>query len=251
MDPRDDANQASLARLPLEWLAKLAPIRAEKLVRIVFDGDFAWVGWRRGSLDVARFIMPSEGSELFVEHQGVWFRLGSRLPADVSRWSEGDEAIGLEQALHPARIVAQLPGKGLLDAAALRLERSDRPRPASALICSLVDVEPWARLAPESGFEGLFWACGPSEALILQSEEGRLPAIETGTRYHGSQVLAPLGFELAPLVREDVVLEALGAPESSVVIFDFGGYEIVPAEAVSPLSRAAVRQVVKRKTTSS
>jgi hypothetical protein len=71
----------------------------------------------------------------------------------------------------------------------------------------------------------------------------RLPAVPSGRRLWGQQILKPLGFRLEPDLAETTVLAALGVTEKDLLLVDADGVQTVSREVLRPLHRASLRRV--------
>jgi hypothetical protein len=220
--------------LPAASLAALAGLRCHPGVTVSFVGDRAWLRWPDGDEEVLRQVLAVSGVELYEHHDGFWHRHGQALPAfDLP--AEG-EPLPLFRVLVPAPVEAEAtpdrPGP-----VPLRLVRDDRPRPTSALWCAAPDLGPWADRAPQAELGAVRAARCGDDVLLVGS---RLPPLP-GVRLWGGRVLVPLGFRPEPALPDGALREALRVAADEVAVLGEEGVDVVPDEALVPLTRAGVR----------
>lgn len=223
--------QASLARVSLEALALLAPVRSRADLRVRLDGSSAWVRWDGPDIALAHLLLQAPGATLYEKHESYWRRCGSLLPVSVPEQGFTPASGHVLPQASPVREPLAPPVK-----ATLGLRASPIPRPAHALLCVLADATRWAALTPDAELSALL-AARAGGALLLLGD--RLPPLP-GTRFWGDRLLSPLGFEPDPPLPESTLLQALGAGAGRVLLRG-DSYEVVPAGALQPLSRAALR----------
>lgn len=239
MKPRHPLDACRAARLPLAGLVTLAPLRASGGVQVIVD-DPAWLTWDAPRPDVIAALLAVPGVELFEPRDGRWFRPGDRLPAfDVPR--PGDP-VPLDRAVIPAPFAATEPGDRELKRVPLRLERSDIPRPTSAVRCLLKVLAAWADAATTAEISAVKAARCGDIAWLLGS---RLPALPGAERFWGDRVLIPLGFRAEPDWPEAAVREAANVGPDELLVLTEGGTEAVPTEAFRLLTRGAIRRVCR------
>jgi MoxR-vWA-beta-propeller ternary system domain bpX2 len=235
---------ATCARIPSLALASLARLRRSEGVSVILDGDHAWVFWDPGDAQVLRAVLPIDGVELYEKRGNAWHRSGRRLPSFEG--SPPGEPIPLSRAVTPAPFSAMLPREDSPPTLPLRLWRDARPRPTTAALCSLVVLGKWADTALSSEIGAIRGAVLGDSALLL----GRgLPPWPRSTRYWGSQLLVPIGYQVRPCLPETTIIEALGSlgRELLRIIPDGAGdgqglsVEAIPFDIFRPLSRAGVR----------
>jgi hypothetical protein len=213
----------------------LAGLRTRPGVTVAVRGERAWVRWPPGESDVLLGLLAAPGVELFTQREGLWFRLGSRLPCfDVP----ADEGVPLAAALTPAPLTLPEPVRPSPSPCPLRLVRDDRPRPASALLAPLAEVARWAETATTRQLTSLRSARAGDVVLLLGE---RLPPLPGATRFSGRVLLAPLGWRPEPDLPEAALAEALGLGPGDIGLLTDEGLEVLPDSAFAPLSRAGVR----------
>jgi hypothetical protein len=222
-------------------------------------------------------ILPMADAEVFARRDGRWHRPGESLPAFHVPIGDGSTGSALDRLILPERIVVSRPEGDPPSPVSLRLVRdeSDRPRPATAVRCRLDDLARWAEQVPSSWIESLSAAwCeasggGPAGAEVVvlgaaaepaartgprppawDSMAGieprprgnvRLPAIQEGRRYWGSDILIPMGCRAEPELADRALRQAVGAGPDELVVLDDEGPELIPHQAFRPLSRAGLR----------
>jgi hypothetical protein len=223
------------ARLAKAQLAALARARCAGDVQAVIEGDNLWLRWRAGDDDMLRLVLPLPGLTLFVQRDGRWYRLGSRLPVSVPPASAGqrvDQLLGPE-LVRPVEVAAQS-----LVPVRLRLVRDGTVRPPSGLETTLDVLVQWADTAPTAWFGRLRAAWSGRRAILLGE---RLPLLPGSTRYWGQRLLTPLGFRPDPAWPESALVDALALRDEDLILLKPTGGEIVPAAAFQLLTRAGVR----------
>lgn len=228
-------DNVSRARLPLAALPALARLRCLPGVTLRVDGDRAWLHWPAGDERVLRSVLPLAGVELYECRDGLWYSPGRHLPAfDVPADDRGQP---LDRVLFPAPVEPEPTPVPSLRPESLRLVRDARPRPATALRCTLPDLARWAETATTAGLSALAAARSGDRVLLL----GRpLPALPGG-RLWGERLLVPLGFRPEPALPEATLLEALGVADDGLVVLGAEAAEVLPRAAFAPLTRAGVR----------
>jgi hypothetical protein len=237
----DALASTSCARLPAASLGRLGALRACPDLRALAAGEHLWLFWPAGQAELARAILAVGGAELLSHEAGTWRRLGAHLPAfDVP---DPAQARALSSLLFPAPVTPVPPGERAWQPVALTLVRDASPRAASALRVSLGELGRWADGATTHALEAVQGAVQGDEVLLRGP---RLPALR-GERYWGQQILLPLGYRAEPALAEGVLRSALGLQAGEVALLTHEGAEVIPQEAFGPVTRAAVRLAVARR----
>jgi hypothetical protein len=201
----------------------------------VVDGA-VWIYWAPDDRAVLHRVLAIEGAELFERRGQLWYRSEQHLPAfDVPPDNDAQPLVGL---LTPAPVEPQTMAVPRIVSVTLKLVRDDRPRPTSALRCSLADLASWAEMATRQQMAGLQAAWSPEGAVLLLGE--RLPAIASEDRFWGRSVLVQLGLRPDPELSEEFLKEAL-AVGGALAVVTLEGVEVIDRSAFGPLSRAGVR----------
>lgn len=228
----------TLASLPADALAALAPLRCQRGVTVTRVADRLWLQWQPGDLRILRLVLPLAGVELFLKRDGVWYRFGQYLPAwDVPPLDEGRP---VEHVLFPAPFTAIPPDKTDLERVPLTLVPSPQPQPTSAVRCDLSALLHWAATIPSFRLFRLQAAFSGAHALVRGD---RLPLVPGARRYWGNVLLVPLGYRLDPDLGEPILRQAL-LVEEELLVFDADGVERIPQAAFGPLSRGALRRAL-------
>jgi hypothetical protein len=232
--------ETSAARLPAVRLAALAAVRDRADVRVHADGPDAWVRWSPGRLDVVRCLLPVPGVEFFTRRDGLWFRLGCRVPtADAPPDGDGRPLAGV---LVPARFEPVPPGTTPGPPVVLRVVRGGAPRPATALTCATNDLRRWADAATTAELAAVRAARSAGRTVLLGA---RLPVVPAATRFWGDDLLVPVGYRPDPDLPSAVLRAAVGAGGGELVLLDEGGADVIPREAFEPLTRAGLRLALR------
>jgi hypothetical protein len=205
-------------------------------VRVV-PGDPAWVTWDGARPDAIAALLTVPGAELYEPRDGRWFRPGGHLPAfDVP---PAGEAVGLDRAVVPATFVPVEPAAAELRKVRLALVRCERPRPTTALRCSVAALQAWTDTATAAEIAAVRAArCGA----VAWLRGDRLPAVAASERFWGDRVLLPLGWRADPDWPESALREAANVGPDELLVLTADGAEAIPADAFRPLTRAAVRR---------
>ncbi len=242
------------ASLRVDDLRVLAEVRGRADLRVVVDGDRAWVRWQADSAMITEVlvgrILPIEGVELFVERGGRWYRLGEHLPAFFVPFRNHEDGVPLDRLLIPEKLSAQRPERGLanrLDVGVAPDQRGEA-RPATAMRCELVTLAVWAEQATSyqlSRLQGTWRKASDGEDgkadAFVRGGVGTLPLLPESVRYWGTDLLVPLGFRVDPALPEGAIRRVVGADEGDLVVFDEQGFELIARDTFKPLSRAGIR----------
>jgi len=229
------------ARLAVGSLPHLAGLRTWREVRAQLVEGAVWVYWPADDATVLHRILAVQGAELFERRGGLWYRPGQHLP--VFEAPEAGDAQPLIGLLIPAPFQPQSGPVAPIVPVTLKLVREDRPRPASALRCTLADLAEWAQMATRQQMAGLEAAWSPEGTILILGEH--LPPITTEDRFWGRSVLVPLGLRPEPDVSEEVLKEALAIGDA-IALVTAEGVEVIEHTAFGPLSRSGVRLAVAR-----
>jgi MoxR-vWA-beta-propeller ternary system domain bpX2 len=246
------------ASIPVEHLPLLAELRGRGEIRVFVAGDVAWISWEPGSelLEeiLVRRILPLERAALYTERDGLWYRLGERLPRfDVPTHDASDWPL-LERAIFPEPVKAVLAREGLQAPIPVRVVRdaTATPRPASGLRCSPLALAAWAERSTTAQLAALSGAwlepglSDGSEALVLVTGSAEsLPLLADGLRFWGTELLVPLGLRPEPDLPASAIRHAAGAGPDELAVLDQDGIELIPQAIFRPLSRAAIRMIAE------
>ncbi len=226
----------SCAALPVDALARLAPLRCEPGVQLARTADRLWVRFEPGRERVVRALLPLTGVALFALRAGTWHRFGQSLPAfDFPR----DLAFEpLAHVLFPAAVLPLPPGGRAVEPMRLALRPDDRPRPSTAILCPLAALIAWADTVSAPRLERLHGVMRNGLILVVGDD---LPALTDGERFWGTLVLSPLGRCPDPELPEAALREAAGVLPEELLVLRPGEIEAVPRPAFAPLTRAALR----------
>lgn len=224
------------ARIPRAALERLAGLRADAGVRVLIEQERIWLSWSPDDVQAAACVLPIPGAELFLRRDGNWYRPGGHLP--VFGLPLDDEMKPLHQVLLPAPVYALSAEAGRIERMVVGLARSTAPARASAGLCPLTELARWSEQAPVAVIESLRGAQVDGDVLIVGA---RLPALNWRERFHGKNLLAPLGYRVEPDLPESAVRAALRVDPEELLLFRQDGVEIVPAAALEPISRAGIR----------
>jgi hypothetical protein len=228
--------ETSAARLPAVRLAALAAVRDRADVRVHADGPEAWVRWSPGRLDVVRCLLPVPGAEFYTRHDGLWFRLGCRVPtADAPPDGDG---LPLAGVLVPARFEPVPPGSPPGPPVVLRVVRGGAPRSATALACATDDLRRWADAATTAELAAVRAARSAGRAVLLGA---RLPVVPGATRFWGNDLLVPVGYRPEPDLPPAVLRAVVGAGGDELVLLDEDGADVIHRGAFEPMTRAGLR----------
>ena len=228
------------ASLSPALLEALAPVRAVPGVRVLQTPERLWVRWE-GDERVLRTVMSLPGVTLYARRDGVWRRVGARLPAfDVPA---GGDYRPLHDVLFPAPALP-LPaptGDGRVwDRQGIRLVPDHLPRATTALLIHIDAFRAWTDTVPEARLRKLRGALSDRQLFVIGE---RLPLLTGGTRFWGSRVLRPLGKRIDPDLPEHALRDALHLDADELLLLHSDGHgEALPDAALQPLSRAAVRR---------
>lgn len=230
---------ATLASLPIEALAALAPLRCHPGLTVLQTADRLWLHWPQGDGVVLRLVLPLAGVELFIKRGEHWYRFGHYLPA----WEVPDleEARPLQHVLFPAPFQAVPPSATNLARVTLTLVPTTQVHPTTAVLASLVEWLRWADTVPAFRLHRLQAALCGKQVLVRGD---RLPLLLESHRYWGDIVLIPLGQRLEPDLGEPILRQAL-LLEEEVLVCDAEGTERIPFIAFGPLSRGALRRALQ------
>lgn len=235
------------ARLPATALPALAVLRCRVGIQAIVEGAQVWLRWSAGDNVVLAQVLPVPGVELLYQHDGGWRQLGRRLPVVGP---PAGPLQRLEALIVPERLTPLDPPAATHQRVPLTLVRDSQPRPASALVCSLATLHDWAVQATSRQLAALRGARAGERVLLLGE---KLPLLPASVRLWGRRMLVPLGCRAEPALPESAWIEALGLGDEAIAILGQASaaapdqevaepqIDIVPADAVQTLSRAAVR----------
>jgi len=236
----DPWKDVSAARMPAAHLDVLAPLRADADVRVQLIGELAWVRWSAGRDAVVRRLLLAPGVAFFTRREALWFRFGSRLPtSDVPPASDGQP---LARVLIPERF-EPLPPNDVLDATLpLRIVRGGEPQRATALLCTIADLEVWSDSATTAELAAVSAVRSGNRVVLLGA---KLPTIAEAIRFWGEALLVPVGFRAEPDLPTAAIRAACGASEGELVLLLEDGAELIPRAAFEPMTRAGLRLALR------
>jgi hypothetical protein len=237
---QDPWKDVSAARLAVAHLVALAAVRDQPDVRVHAGGESAWVRWPAGKVDVVGCLLPVRGVEFFTHRDGLWFRFGSRLP--TTEHPPSGDGRPVSAVLLPAKFEPVHPGVETARPVRLGLVRGGEPKAATAVACPLLDLAKWADTATTAELTAVRAARSGDRAVLLGSH---LPAVSSGTRFWGSDLLVPVGFRPDPDLPRAALRAAVGAGDGEVVLIDHDGADLIPKAAFEPLARAGLRLAIR------
>ncbi len=232
----DDWETVAEARVPLADLPRLAPLRDRRDIRVRVADGVAWVRWTASRAEAVRALLPLAEAVFFRLEHAVRYRFGNRLPTGETP-PTGEER-RLSSVLFPRAVQPTPPDAGETLRIPLRLVRGGRPQPATALRCPLAALRTWADTATTAELAGVSGLVSGDRAALFGPT---LPALPDAVRFHGSDVLLPVGFRLEPDLPVAVVRAATGAEAGEVVMVTDEGWERIPRDRAEPLTRAGLR----------
>ena len=188
-----DWNRVDEARIRAPDLECLAALRTRPDIRVRLADGVAWVNWSSSRPEVIRALLPRSGVEFYQSVKGMRHRFGSRLPtADAP---PDTDARPLASVLFPAAPHPVPPGEMSFGNLPLRLVRSDVPRPTAALLCEVAALRTFADTATTAELAVVSGLLSGGRAVLLGE---KLPIVPGAVRFHGRDVLVPIGFRLEP-----------------------------------------------------
>lgn len=233
-----------VASLPASSLDSLADLRRESGLRVLLEGDRAWLRWDGGDPSFAHRLMALPEVEIFRKGEdGHWRGPGRRLPAfDLPTHNPGFTT--LVHAIAPLPFEPVAPPPAGPTPHQLTLVRDGQERPATTLLCDLNALAPWVDSATSAEFEAISVAlCGTTA--LLRGKAAMLPTIVSGTRFWGARLLTPLGWRPDPDLPERALLRSLGGEGDDVILIQPPGtFEAIPLDSFAPWSRASARLAI-------
>ncbi len=232
------------ARMPKDRLSLLAPLRRSPDVQIVESANAAWIVWQGEMPSVVRALLPAAGVTLYTGRDGAWRPLRSALPDFTVPFAGAPMA--LDRAVVPAPVSAVNPPAFVAQRVTVTLVRDARPRPTSALRCTLEALTKWCDHATTQEIEQLRGAVCCHRVWLLRNVANagdNLPPLAGADRFWGSQILAPLGMRADPDWPETSLRLAALVEDDEILALTSEGAEALPVAAFQPLSRAAVRRL--------
>jgi hypothetical protein len=234
-------DRVSAAWLPQLHLKFLAGARCRTDVAVILSGDRAWVTWPAGNEDVWQALLPAPDCEFYEERDGLWIRLGHRLPK--SGFPPQGEFKNLDAILFPAPAQAELAPTRTLAPVRLQLIPTEEIRATAALRCSVNDLQAWAEQATTKQLADCQAACCEDKVLLRGT---RLPAVPGAERFWGSRVWIPLGLRPEPNLSETALRAAAEVSLGEILLLTPQGAETIPEDAFAPVTRAGLRLLRRR-----
>lgn len=233
LSPFDDV---CCACIPRDGLSLLASLRIEPGLRAALTDEHAWLRWDAGNEQVVQAVMPIHDVVLFRFHEGCWRRFGQMLPAFDFPGELDYQPIA--HVLFPAPVQPIPVPQVAFQPSSLRLERDDRPRATTALLCPLASLLVWCDTVPASRLAPLQGVCLEDRVLLLGD---RLPFVDGGQRLWGRDVLIPLGHAPTPALPESALKAAAGLQDEELLLWQPDQVEVIPRSLLSPVTRAGLR----------
>jgi hypothetical protein len=228
--------KACCAKLPVEALRALASLRSAPGVNVKLEESHAWVHWDAPNQTVVERILPVTGARVYVRRGDCWYLHRAHLPAfDVPDLSDARPLCDL---LLPKPARAHAASAAQPKPVLLRLVPDHRPRPATALLCSITELARWADSASGPRLASIRAAFCNDRTLLVGK---RLPLLRECKRLWGNQVVAPLGLRPEPDLGERAICEALSVSDCELILLDTDKADVVPSDALQPLTRAGIR----------
>jgi hypothetical protein len=237
-NPWRDVTAAKMAKA---HLGELAPLRDSPTIRVHVQEGAVWVVWSGDCIDIIRCLLPVLGVEFYVNRAGLWFRFRSLLPS-VEAPPDRD-GLPLSAVLQPQPFVSQKPEAMIGKPARLSIVRCSEPKPVSALVCSIGDLQKWADQATTFEISSVKGARTTKMAILLGTQ---LPSIPNGIRHWGNEVFLPIGFRTEPDLPPAAVRMVVGAESDELVFLTNETLRVVPRKAFESLSRAGIRLAAER-----
>lgn len=229
-------NTVTEACIPEAELTRLAHLRTRSDIRVRLANGVAWVTWTKSRDDVTAALRPCGNVQFYRSAQGRRTPLGSRLPTSVAP-PTGEER-PLPSILVPAAPVLAPPTALNFAGVTVRLVRGDVPQQATALMCDLEQLLPFAEGATTAELAAVSGLVSGTRAVLFGD---KLPSLVGALRFHGKDLFSPLGFRLEPELPAAVVRAAVGAEGPDAVFLTEGGFELLPRDRAEPLTRAGLR----------
>jgi hypothetical protein len=233
--------EVSAARIPAVHLEALAALRDKRDIYIHLQKEAAWVRWSDDRGDPVRYLLAVPGVEFFTIQSGVWYRFNSLLPA--AETPPVDDGLPLATVLLPRAFVPIQPEAIDWERAPLTIVRCSEPKPTSALVCTIHDLQRWADTATTAEISKVKGARGSDKAILLGMQ---LPSILTACRYWGDDVFLPIGFRPEPNLPPAALRTAVDAESDEFLFLNEEGATVVPRNVFEPLSRAGIRLALGR-----
>jgi hypothetical protein len=224
------------AALPADALASLAALRCEPGLQVATAYGRLWLRFEPGSERVLRGILPLYGVALFTFRDGAWRHFGQSLPA--FDFPHGMRFESLYQLLFPAAVLPVPAAAAPIQPVRLTLAPDDRPRPTTAMVCSMPALAAWADTVPSARLRRLHAVMRGGRILVLGQ---MLPLLAGATRFWGKLVLVSLGSRPEPDLPESALREAAGVEADELLLLGQERVDAVPRAALATLSRAALR----------
>lgn len=227
------------ARIRAPDLECLAALRTRPDIRVRLVDGVVWVSWSSSRAEVIQALLPRPGVEFFQSARSVRHRFGSLLPtADAP---PEIEASPLASVLFPTAPQPVPPGVTSFGEWPLRLVRSDVARPTAALLCEVAALRTFADTATTAELAGVSGLLSGDRAVLFGE---KLPIVLGAVRFHGRDVLVPIGFCLEPDLPGAAIRSAVDVPANELLLITESGFEVIPQNRAEPLTRAGLRLAI-------
>jgi hypothetical protein len=224
------------AAIPTAAMARLAPLRDRSGLEIALSGKHLWLRWHESDDSISQAVFAIPGARLFTSKDGQWHEPDRSLPTFDMPESLSFRPIAA--VIAPASLASIASADFAPLAMPLELVADATYRPTLALVCPLGDFASWARSVPPSGLRKLRAARCDGRLFVLGKS---LPWIDGGERFWGRSVLVPIGYRPRPDLGEESLRTLVGVADSDVLVVRPDGIELVPQDAIAPLSHASLR----------
>lgn len=228
-------------KIPIAYENDLADLRSWMHLKVAFEKEWVWIANLQQEQTEAADVMRIPFVEVYYEEQNQLFRMGSKLPSQLTPsllWTPIQHAFQLTLPKMNQHYF------GLKQEVSIRIVAADHGQEPEMQHLSMSSLNDYVETAPQIRLSPLKWVSVNKESCLILGTP-MLP-LNAKVYWNSQGMYLPVGYDFEfPVLAKEIKKKLSEDPDQMVVWDEDGCYFFLDRSLFGPLSRSSVRKTVK------